>query len=163
MNLIEVALEYDRNNKPLKAALTYEEIVQLNESNLEIFLNLAVIYFLMMDYGFAEYHKISDEYLEKAEENFYKILKLAEKKFGRKSEIEFWKYYYKYIVIGEDISTKVFEDIAKSGDSLIPFFHLFVLEKGSRYRKEATQLYEKIKLGRTARERYIKSVLETFI
>ena len=95
MNLIEVALEYDRNSEPLKAALTYKEIVQLNESNLEIFLNLAVIYFLMMDYGFAEYHKISDDYLEKAEESFYKILKLAERKFGRNSEIEFWKYYYK--------------------------------------------------------------------
>lgn len=157
----EQAIEFDSQDRPLEAAEAYEQIIAQPNADIESFINLAVLYFVCTDGGYAAYHRLSNEFVNKAWERANEVLDKAEAKFGKYAEIDFWCYFFRFIVLGEGPFIHECRALATKSTSIVPYFHLFALSGGEQYREKADQLLELVKGGKTAKNRYIKSVLES--
>jgi hypothetical protein len=156
----EIALEFDSEDRPIDAADAYEEAVKEADADLDLYMNLASLYFVCTDGGYASYHHLSNEFVNKAWERAMQLLDEAESRFGRNDEIEFWRRYFCFISLGEDESIMERERFTSSR-SLVPYFYLFLSGDGKDYYSEAQKLLEQVLNGNTAKERYIKSILES--
>lgn len=154
----EIASKFDAQDRPIDAVKAYEKAITEQDADLETFLNLAVLYFMCTDYGYIAHHKLSNEFVEKAWKRANEVLKEAESKFGKQAEIDFWRYYFRFVVLGDKPFIEIAENLSRS--SLVPYFYLFTSPRGERYRQKAQQLLELVRDGTTAKKRYIKSILE---
>jgi hypothetical protein len=161
VNAIDRAAYFDVHERPVEAAKAYEEAIRANCASLETYLNLAALYFVCQVGGYAAHHRLTEEFLNRAWNRFGQVLNEAEAKFGRDSEIAFWRRYVRFVVLGEDFSVQTAERIAKSGRSLIPYLHLVMWPGSTNYQGEAALLLESVRAGKTEKDRYIRSVLES--
>lgn len=160
MTMQELSQLWDSQDRPLEAVWAYELLLQESEASLETFLNLAVLYFVCTDFGYSAHHHLQPEFSSKAYERSLHILDLAEEKFGGHAEITFWKLYFNYVVLGAPPFREECERLVTSNESLIPYFYLYAYVDSDMYKMQANQLLKKVQAGQTARERYVKSVLE---
>ncbi len=58
MNFKELAISFDAQARPLEAAWAYEIAINALNAELELFLNLAVLYFECIDVGYAAHHHL---------------------------------------------------------------------------------------------------------
>lgn len=157
------ALEFDALDKPIEAANAYEASIQLNEADLEVYLNLAVLYFCCNDGGYAAYHKLSKEFLEHSWNRMWEVLDEAENRYGKNLEIEFWRYYFKAILLGgESFFSECLTLVEKDGSD-IPYFYLFLFQEGRHFQSQAESLYSHVIDGSTQKKRYIRSILENYL
>lgn len=156
------ALVFDAEERPVQAADAYEQAIAAADVSLEAYLNLAVLYFECLDFGYVSYHRLGDDFVARAARRMTEVLDEAQTRFGQNSEIEFWRRYFRYVHAGAEPFVDACRTIAASGTSLVPYFYLFAATDGQLYRQEAGRLFESVALGKTARERHIKSVLNKF-
>jgi hypothetical protein len=155
----EEAVMLDAQDLPLDAAQAYEETIAASDADFDTFMNLAVLYFVCVDGGYATYHGLSQEFMNHAWERAYELLDKAESRFGKQSEIAFWRHYFRFVVLGEAPFIETCEHLLQSGASLVPSFYLFTSPGGDQFRPQALQLLELVKDGTTAKQRYIRSIL----
>lgn len=160
MTFKELALSFDVQVNPLEAAWAYEIAIKEKDADLELFLNLAVLYFECVDFGYAAYHHLSENFAAAAGDRAFDILSEAEERFGKHSEIDFWRLYFSLIYLGDKPSNDAWKELASKGDSLVPYLYLFASSGKVKYQEEAYKLLESVKDGATERKRYIKSILE---
>lgn len=159
---LKVALELDRMGKnPVEIASAYEEVIAKPDAPLEGFLNLIVLYFQCLDGGYLSYHNLNNKFVEKAGIRINELFSIAETKFGKSPESEFWRCYINYIYLGEPTFTDTCKRLLTTSETLLPYLHLFMESQGKNYKAEMKALYEQVKEGDTERKRYIKSVLES--
>jgi len=162
MNHGKAALRLDAEDNPILAAEEYEYAIVGKEATIEMFLNLAVIYFFSSwDFGFTSYYHLPHEFMKKAHERWRKVLDLAEERFGHHSEIRFWRHYFLYISKGQENFDSACEAFANPTESLVPFFYLFSQSKGRKHRDEAEALYQIVRDRTTARKRYVEEILRS--
>lgn len=160
MTLQELSKSWDSKDCPLEAAWAYEILLQEDETTLETFLNLAVLYFTCTDFGYSAHHHLLPEFSAQAYDRSLEILDRAQGKFGEHSEITFWKLYFPFVLLGEQPFNAECTRLVASGESLVPYFYLFAYVDQEKHRTQAEQLLKAVQGGMTARERYIKSILE---
>lgn len=160
MNFKELALAFDAQSRPVEAAWAYEIATSAPDSDLDLFLNLAVLYFECADFGYASHHHLSESFVQAAWKRAFEILKQAEARFTGHSEIEFWRLYFPAIYLDEEFSDQVCKNLAQRNDSLIPYMYLFISSGKTAYVDEAQRLLELVADGATERKRYIKSIIE---
>ena len=97
----EEAMTLDAQDLPLEAARAYEEAIASSDADFDTFINLAVLYFVCVDGGYAAHHGLSQEFVDHAWERAYELLDEAESKFGKQTEIAFWRHYFRFVVLGE--------------------------------------------------------------
>ncbi len=156
----EKAMTLDAQDVPLGAAQAYEEAITASEADFDTFMNLAVLYFVCVDGGYATHHGLSQAFMHKAWGRAYELLDEAESRFGPQAEIAFWRHYFRFVVLGEAPFLDTCEQLFHSGFSLVPSFYLFTSPRGEKYRPQAQQLLELVKDGSTAKKRYIRSLLD---
>ena len=145
-----------------EAAWAYEEAVIQPNTNLDVYLDLAVLYLELLDGGVAAHYHLSVEFQERAWNRFDELLDEAEREFGQETEIGFWRRYFHFIHLGEEPFPEEAGRMARAGTSLVSYFHLWMLPSGKRqYREQAQALFEQVKDGSTPRKRYIRSILES--
>jgi regulator of protease activity HflC (stomatin/prohibitin superfamily) len=160
MNARDQAAQYDRADQPVEAAAAYEQVIAEGEADLETFLNLAVLYFQCCDGGYLARHSLSKDFVEQADKRALELLDEAENRYGSNNELEFWRLFINY-AYGADASAQTSLELALRGPSSVPYFHLFSLPGGEAYAEEARMLLASVREGKTAKERFIKSVLES--
>jgi hypothetical protein len=160
MNFQELALAFDAQVRPLEAAWAYEIAINAPDAEVELFLNLAVLYFECVDVGYAAHHHLSENFVSGAWIRAFEILKAAEARFGNQTELEFWRLYFSFIYSGEEPIDDACRKLAERKDSFIPYLYLFTSSGKKKYLEEASKLLQAVKDGDTERKRYIKSVLE---
>ena len=156
----EEAVTLDTQDLPFDAAQAYEEAIAESGADFDTFMNLAVLYFVCVDGGYATHHALSQEFMNHAWERAYALLDAAELRFGKQSEITFWHHYFRFVVLGDAPFLDTCEQLFHSGFSLVPSFYLFTSPRGEKYRPQAQQLLELVKDGSTAKKRYIRSILD---
>ena len=161
MTLEERARRCDADDKPLQAIEAYERAMNLGVGDLELYLDAFAVYLQCCDGGYIAAHKLPGDLVQRAYERAHEILNEAESRFGVHNEIDFWRYYVDFLVLGRDADPSKCEAVAQLGPSLVPYFHLFALPGGERYEGQARQLLERVNAGRTARQRHIRSVLRS--
>lgn len=157
---LEQAAAFDAQDRPMEATQAYEKAMRVGEANLETYLNLAVLYFVCTDGGYLAHHNLSEEFIDAAWRRANELLDEAQSRFGSQAEIEFWRRYFSFIVLGEEPFVRECEKLVRSHSTLLPFFYLFTSPSGEKYLKQAQQLFEAVKDGATAKKRYVRSVLE---
>jgi hypothetical protein len=160
MTTRENAAALDAKDQPVEAAEAYEAVIANAEADLDTYLNLAVLYFVCNDGGYAAHHKLSVPFLSKAWDRTTELLDEAEELFGSCSEISFWRLYFAFILLGGDSAYAECERLVHEDTTLVPYFHLFAAPDGEKYRESAEALLSLVKSGSTAKERYIRSVLQ---
>lgn len=162
MDAVERAQSLFVHKRLPEAALAYEDAVLESNADLDILLDLAVLYFELLDGGAVAHYRLSVEFQERAWSRFHELLEEAERKFGREPEIVFWRRYFRFIHLGEEPFPEEAERMAHAGTSLVPYFHLWMLPGGKRqYHEQARVLFEQMRDGSTPRKRYIRSILES--
>jgi hypothetical protein len=155
----EKALMLDAQDVPVEAAQAYEEAVAASDADFETFMNLAVLYFVCADEGYAVHHRLSADFVNYAWDRAYELLDEAESRFGKQSEIAFWRHYFRFVVLGEAPFIQTCKHLLESGDSLVPSFYIFTSPGGEPYRAQALKLFELVKAETTTKQRYIRSIL----
>jgi hypothetical protein len=162
MTHYERAIQFESEDRLVEAAAEYEKLISDGKYSIELCINLAVLYFVCLDGGYAAYHNFTREFLDNSFERAGQVLDLAESRFGKQDEIEFWRRYLRIRVLGEP-ETSMDENQFIHSKSLIPFFYLFISCGGESYQSQASELYTAVSKGLTAKERYIKSTLDSNI
>ncbi len=160
MKFNELALAFDAQESPVEAAWAYEISICAADADLDLYLNLAVLYFECMDFGYAAHHHLSENFVSGAWDRAFQVLARAEERYGRHAEIEFWRMYIPYIYGGGEPIDDACKDLARREESLVPYMYLFTSSGKKKYAEQAQELLNLVKDGITERERYIKSILE---
>lgn len=162
MNVKEQAAALVYREQPIEAAQAYETVIASGEAELDTYLNLAVLYFVCTDGGYATAWSLPTNFINVAGNRMFALLNEAEQRFGMQAEIEFWKKYFAFISLGEEPFDDACTALVECGTSLVPFFYLFAFTgpEGKQYRLQAEQLLLTVSAELTEKERYIKSVLE---
>lgn len=161
MKLLQKALFLDAQKLPVKASLEYEELLKIGQANLDSYINLAVLYFVCIDFGYETANNLPEDFIMKAWNRVFKILEEAKVKFGYLEEITFWDIYFHFILRGEEPMYEKCALLAEKGEILIPYFHLYTAPRGEKYRQYAEKLFDAVKDEKTEKNRYVKSLLES--
>ena len=126
---------------------------------LDTYLDLALIYMNFYDPGFTAFHHIALEVIEDSSDRLDKILTEAEERFGRIPEIDFWRRYAKFFGLGEP---PFYDDAKALADEGASVAYLHLAGQGP-YQTQAQALLKSVAVGRTCRERFIRSVLQSSV
>lgn len=168
MRSLELARLLDAADDLEPAAKAYEEAIRLEDADLPAYLDLAILYFVCSDFGYASSHRLSSDFETSTWNGIFSTLDRAEERFGTCGEIAFWRRYCRWILLSEDwMSESDIRELTSNGESLVPYFYLVgsFAKLGStdrqQYQSRAKLLYDQVKDGKTARSRYILRVLES--
>jgi len=154
------ALDLDAQELPIAASCAYEECIISSCADLEVYINLSVLYFVCTDLGYAAYHNLPSAFVTRAGDRAFELLDEAELKFGKHPEIDFWRNYFKFAMLGGQSFKSKCENIVESGVTQVPYFYLFAICKDNKYFKQAAKLFNAVKHRRTEKDRYIFSILK---
>ena len=157
MNYEELARTFDQQDKPLEAAWAYELAIA-NTTNPDVFINLVVLYFMACDPGYAAVHHLDPLFVDVSYDRAVEVLKSGEARLGRNAELEFWSLFMRDRVLGEQVSRERYLRLAFDGGTSLPYLALFAASDGKEFKREVYELFSGTRLGRTARERYIRSL-----
>lgn len=161
MTTLEKARSLDESGNLVEAATKYERAIDQGGVGIDVYLDLAVLYFVLLDPGEAAARHLTEEFLDRAWHRANELLREAESRFGPNSEVEFWKRYFGHVVLGTDAFVDECRDLAEVEESLVPYFYLYAEAGGHAFQAEADRLLLQVTAGMTARARYIKSILES--
>lgn len=159
MSLKHEAALLDAQDRPIEAAQAYEAVIASSAADLDEYINLAVLYFLCNDGGYAAQHQLPMSFLDGTWRRAFEVLDEASQRYGEHPEIIFWRRYFDFILLGEEPFYEDCERLVKAGNTIIPYFYLFGFQEGRKYLQQAEELYNLVKAEVTAKERYIKSIL----
>ena len=161
MKLLEEAITADAQKMPIQASLKYESLIQTGQANLDSYINLAVLYFVCLDFGYEIANKLPEDFVLTSRNRVFEILEIADSRFGYSEEIDFWSIYFRFILNSDEPEYEKCAFLARSGKTLIPYFHLYAKPDGEKYRIWAERLFDIVKDEGNEKNRYIKSILQS--
>lgn len=157
------AIEKDVNQKYLEAVKLYEDKISNTEGSLDIYINLAFLYWqFASDFGFAKYHQIEDYWRERGAEKYPELINQARKKYPDSLELKFWEKYFPYRHFNDEFTREECEkliDEYSSDKSIVPYFFLYLFDE-EKYKEERDTLLKQCGQLPTAKNRYIRSIIE---
>lgn len=164
MTFRDIGLRFDAEDQPVEAARAYEQAITASAADLDTYINLVLLYFVSNDFGYAAHHHLPQSFVNVAWDRMFEVLDTAEKRFGPHPELTFWKGYIRFIWLGQSLSVEECVALTRSGQTRVPFLYMFGFapnaEDRARYADGAAELLREVQLGRTAKERYVRSVLD---
>lgn len=157
-----VAIDKDVNKQYNDAAIYYQKSIDENELNIDVYINLAFLYWNFQDYGFFTYFNISDELREIGYQKYPEILEKGIKQFPKNVELRFWQRYFSHIFYGEEFSENdciILMEKYKDDKNIVPYFFLYLFGK-DKYKYFRNLLLEECIKYPTAKNLYIKSMIE---
>lgn len=159
VTFIELARIFDARERPLEAAWAYEIALAQGDMELDLVLDLAVLYFVCLDFGYATRHNLPEEFVSGAWTRAFQVLEVGNDRFGANTDLEFWKCYFSSVYVRDEGIEDLSARLLHNSDSLLPAAYLFLAGE-KEFEGQALELLESVKNGSTERERYIKSILE---
>jgi len=158
---VEEARRLDASDELLEAAALYEEAIRCESTDLSVYLDLAVLYFVLLDFGEVHARGLPRTFQDEAWNRVRELLAEAESRFGPNADVAFWKRYINFAYLGDPFSEHDCRVLCAKAESLDPHFFLFAATQGKESREEATRLLAVVESGETARKRYVRSVLKS--
>jgi hypothetical protein len=138
----------------------YEAALATETPPLAVYVDLAVLYFCCTDFGYAAAHKIPDAIVAEASSKTFQCLDIAEQRFGSHPSVEFWRTYVRWAALGDQFETGPSSRAVENG-YLEPAFALLSITGDVAFEVAARRVLDEVKDGRTARARYVASVLHS--
>lgn len=160
MNILERVRQFEEADKPIDALEAYDEIFNQGIAEWEDYINAAVLLFLCQDYGYSSEHRLPKSIIDQAWYRSNEILDEAEKNFGPIDEITFWRRYFEFAVLGEPSFEDECKYLVNKGMTLVPCLHILSSTSDIKYLPHCRKLLNRVNDGKTAKDRYVKSILE---
>lgn len=162
---MEVAIIKEINKEYLEAVNYYEDEITNRRlsASLDSYINLAFLYwcFAFELYEFNIPNNISEDWSSIGGKRYSEVLELGLNNYPDSVELNFWKRYFLHITFGEEFPVQDCKQlIEKYGDakSKVPYFFLYLFDK-EKYKEEKVMLIDECNKKPTAKNLYIKSVL----
>ncbi|QSQ18776.1 hypothetical protein JY651_25800 [Pyxidicoccus parkwayensis] len=156
------AISLEREGRIEQASTLYEEALASGERTLQVFLNLAILYWQSTDPGLSSARGLSPRFVAKAGARIPTLLSDARSEFPHSAEVEFWRRYIAWADLGEPFSTDECRKLLHEAPStLVPAMYLFSLSQGRECHQEALELLETCRADGSTRARYVCSVIES--
>lgn len=150
----------DRPGNLVDAASAYEAALELGRRNIEILVNLTVLYWQATDFGVASSEKISIEFQSRAEKRYVELIEEIQRSHPSAPEAHFWSKYIPWAENGSDFTPEQCREIIRlRPEYLDPWMFIFVVSNGNEGVAEARRLRETCATNSTMRCRYITSML----
>lgn len=151
------AIEADRSGLTEAAANAYESVIVTEPENRAAWLNLMVMYWLVLDPG-----DISARHLFRVAETRYPALAAAvAARFPASTEVRFWTAYTEWINYGDELTNDACKALLQEDPTeLAPVLFLYTHTPDEEYGEQASSLLAAARQDTTARARYVVSVLE---
>lgn len=162
MKYYAFAIDKDINKQYNDAAVYYQKSIDANELNLDVYLNLAFLFWIFQDYGFSTYFNISDELGELGYKKYTEIVEKGIQHFPSNVELHFWKKYFQHIFFGEEFSENdciLLLEKYKDDKNIVPYFFLYLFDN-EKYEEKRSLLLKECSKYPTAKNLYIKSIIE---
>jgi len=155
------ALNADRVGDLELAASQYEMLLSEGESDIELLLNLSILYWQATDPGLAAAKKLSPDFFAKAGVRFPELLAEAARRYPSRSEPLFWTRYVAWADLGEPFGLEDCRELLRADpDCLVPAMGIFGITEGKEAVREAIELLRRCHVEATTRARYVASVIE---
>ncbi|PTL76852.1 hypothetical protein [Vitiosangium sp. GDMCC 1.1324] len=155
------AIRFDREGQIEAAARLYEGSLLVGERTLELFLNLAILYWQATEIGFSTRHGLGPGFVATASERFPVLLSEAGRAYPESTEVRFWQKYIPWADLGEEIAPEDCRQFLKEDPAVLaPAMYLFAQTQGREYRQEAVELLRRCREDGTTRTQYVASVIE---
>lgn len=156
------AVELDIAESVEVAAFLYEEVIKETQPPLETFLNLSCLYWQTLDYGFNAALQLNLDFIAKADTRHKQVLDEAVQLYGNLPEIKFWRKYFDWTILGEDLAVEwCIEIVAEANASDVPYFFIFDQTRNKKYLLKVHRLLDEAKELSTTKNRYISSYIES--
>lgn len=162
MEHFKKALELDLAQQYKGAIQEYELAILHEHSVVEAYINLAIIYWLSAaEFAWADKYKIPVEFRSTAATRYAEVLSVAKNKFPNCGELYFWERYCLHRLIFDPLEEEEVLKIISTFKECteIPYFFLYLFDK-EKYSKQRDKLLEKCQVSPTAKNIYIKSIIE---
>lgn len=159
MTYLEVARQLDQQHRPVEAAWAYEIAQARSEVGRDAVLDLAAIYFLCQDPGFAAAHDIPQAFAEAASTRLFDLLQQARDTFENDADIEAWQLYARERISFEDVDDSLYERLALAGESELALVRLYISSGGQRFSRETRIIEAELLRTHTERARYLASLI----
>jgi len=116
---MNLAREADKKGHVREAISLYEELMTSGEAELTDMLNLIVLYFYCMDFGYASACSVGEDIEKIASSRALELVSLAEKQYGSNDEFLYWKSMIPYYGWGDPVP-----EWNLQGNSNIPYLYL---------------------------------------
>jgi hypothetical protein len=155
------AIASDVQGQTQEAAAAYEGILRSNPNELEATLNLMVLYWQATDFGISAIAQLPPEFVAFAGRRLRELLDLVPKQFPSRPEVVFWTKYIAWADLGVPFQPEECRDLLRDHPQYLePALVLFSRSGGDEAESEAMQLLERCATERTARCRYMVSVIK---
>ena len=159
--LVQRAVGADEQGDVRAAIALYEEAIACGLADLDVYLNLASIYWQASDPGFSAGHALTGECINQAWERKLRLLDEAARLWPDEPETEFWRLYMGWADLNEppEFGEECRRLLRRPSAPSVPCFYLYM--QGEDYERECTALLAHCQAHPTAKNRYIASVIES--
>lgn len=109
----------DKKKRVREAIILYEELLKSGGAKYQDILNLIVLYFNCMDFGYFWAHKVGTDIQAVASSRALELVTLAEIKYGHCDELTYWKTMIPFYGWSEPVP-----EWSLRGDSEVPYIYL---------------------------------------
>lgn len=157
------AIEAERRGNVSEAAARYEDAIGAGDRSLQVLLNLAVLYWRVLDPGSG--NEVRPEPWDTASRRLPELLGEARRRYPESVEARFWERYIRWMDFGgAPLGREECLDMLRDDPScLTPAMHLLVASDGKEAREEARELLRKSRNMETIGARYVVSVIEELL
>lgn len=160
---ISHAAKLDESDRLEDAARNYEAAFREGSASVMDCVDLLVLYFVCLDPGYAASHNLEAKFLDHAFQRIDELPLEIEIRFGVCYEAIFWREYALYIIIGNPANEEKWRQFIEVYDVVTPIIYFIEDVKAGKYMEQLDQLRREIFNKKTARARYINSVLASII
>jgi hypothetical protein len=156
--LVSLARGLDREERLAEAACVYEAVVRSAAPELDLCLNLAVLYLASMDPVEAAHHGLGDSFRAFAKLRFHELIDEIEGRWPKSVEAWFWKRYALRLYDSGAVFVRECEERLRGSSELVPYAYLH-LAGGKDHQQQVRALRVLGTVQLTTRMRYVLSML----
>lgn len=163
ISTISLAAKLNASDRLEDAAFYYEAAFREGGASVMDCVDLLVIYFVCLDPGYAASHHLEADFVNRAFERVAELPLEIEVRFGVCYEAIFWQEYALFIVIGNPAYEEKWRQFIEVDNVLAPIIYFLEDVKAGKYTEQLGRLRHEISNQKTARERYINSILTNIV
>jgi hypothetical protein len=163
MKHFKTGLQLDLLGEYNSAIQAYEQEVKTNCRDINSYINLTFLYWhSIAQFSWADMYNIPNHTRDKSFDRYQELIAMMKFKFPEYGEIYFWEIYFSHRLIFVPLGEGEILNILSNYKDLtvVPYFFLYLLDN-EKYRDQQEKLLKECTILPTAKNIYIKSIIET--
>lgn len=162
LNPISKARLLDSSGDIVGAIRGYEEALRQGQMTNGDIINLAFLYGLTWDFGFASANNVPNDVVRSTADGYSDFIRSVSDQFGSWGDLQFVQVYFPWAFLGLGEDTEIeaqMKSLLQTGQSLLPVLHLWSSERPAEHASERGALLASVEGESTSKADFVRSVL----